>query len=371
MKQTILKEGLDVVLNFLQKIEALTRREKHVTNQITLHYVKDAEELDQLRTELGSKPYSTDEEQKKALETLRTTATYLQAGDELIGLNDCSINSISGRLNCSSVPLTNLYNTNREDWCKVINLFLKNKSDIDRTLVTSVEGEVVAFASGNDNQKAYSVFPLVDVVNDATNALVSATNDDPDATNLEWSLEYSIVRWYLPCELSYKGREYRLQIEMKSSDAAQGAIVFNAYYEHSGLKLPLCSNVRIEHRKQYRKSDIDEAISEVVASIKEEETVIESLKDIKLQFPKQCLLHVLKAVGGLQRRSMAVVHQYQPVDGTAYEVYAEACKSLAMIDDEKKSFSTRMVEIGNLLKITGITDWCKYDYDSSIDWSWK
>ena len=67
MKQAILKEGLDVVLNFLQKIENSTKREKHVTNQVTLHYVKDAEELSQLRTECGSKPYSTDEEQKKAL----------------------------------------------------------------------------------------------------------------------------------------------------------------------------------------------------------------------------------------------------------------------------------------------------------------
>ena len=58
MKQSIFKEGLDVVLNFLQKIEESTRREKHVTNLITLHYVKDAEELSQLRTECGSKPYS-------------------------------------------------------------------------------------------------------------------------------------------------------------------------------------------------------------------------------------------------------------------------------------------------------------------------
>lgn len=365
MKQ-IIKKGLDEVLNFLQEVEKLTKREKIVTTNLKIFFAEDEEQLLQLKDSLG---LATPRLSIKDYDTLGGSKLFIYFKGELIGLNECSINSISGRLNCSSSPLTNLYMENREDWCKIINLFLVNKSAIDKTLVTTVDGEVVAFASGNENQKAYSVFPLVDVVNDATNAIVSATNDEPEATDLEWSLEYSIVRWYLPCELSYKGKQERIQIEMKSSDAAQGAIVFNAYMESGNLRLPLCSNVRIEHRKKYKKADIDEAISEVVSTIKEEQEVIASMKDIKLQYPKQCLLHVMKAVGLQQRRTMAVVHHYQPKEATAYEVYVEACKSLGLVSD--KSFATRMCEVGNLLKITGITQWDKYDYDSTFEWSWK
>jgi hypothetical protein len=237
-------------------------------------------------------------------------------------------------------------------------------------ILSVVDDKVSCFLSGNGTSNDYTI-------HSSTNLLLN-TRDIVDSigetqkflgfysyTGLDASwLTDKVIEDIDPESIT----DYYVEFHVATSDIGLGAISLNGRLSDGlGTIIPIGSKQKILHRRNTTKEDVLEALDSLLKAINGTKADMDKLKTVIVEYPVECLQHIVKELDLPLKTSLEIISNYKDVYGTGvangYTLYLVLCQIIGRLEDvEPEAFGYRNTQERSVLKALSPKVWEKNDY---------
>lgn len=290
---------------------------------------------------------------------------FVETSGKLYELRDCAKESVFERLGMEGEVLNRLPKD-------VLAHFMSEAAKV-RTgygQMAIVDGKVDAILSDNATGIDYTSIPAFRIFEE-TQQWIWENTEGLYTFKGAWTHAYVYGKWYTNDDLfsSSSSLPKKLAITLSTSDIGKAAVCFSAslYVPETGYELPLCGEIKIDHRGEAQMPAVFEALNMMQESITNGED-IKKLEDIPIENPRNAYLRVCKKLRLPKKASYeAMKKSDKPIEEcrTALDIYA----FMGQIPDHYsgKGMNNEGRLLSEIYKAVGV-EW--QDYDIPGDFSW-
>lgn len=233
-----------------------------------------------------------------------------------------------------------------------------------------VDGKVDAILSDNATGIDYASIPAFRVFEE-TQQWIWENTEGICSFKGAWTHEYVYGKWYTNDELPSSSATFpkKLAITLSTSDIGKAAVCFSAslYVPKTRYELPLCGEIKIDHRGETQMLAVFEALNMMLETITNGED-IQKLEDILIDNPRNAYLRVCKKLRLPKKASYEVMKKSSKAIEdcrTALDIYIY----MGQIPDHYsgKGMNNEGRLLSEIYKAIGV-DWHEYDIPGDFSW---